>query len=69
MGSYVYSIENVQDPTTVEVHACLQAIIFAKEIGFGDVCVKGDALTVLKRIETSEINRSIICNKINEIKK
>ncbi|KAG8491235.1 hypothetical protein CXB51_014390 [Gossypium anomalum] len=45
-GSCVYSIENVQDPTMVEAHACLQAVIFVKEMGFGDICVEGDALTV-----------------------
>ncbi|MBA0811434.1 hypothetical protein Gohar_003331 [Gossypium harknessii] len=36
-------------------------------MGFGDVCIEGNALTVLKRIKKSEIDRSVIGNIIIEI--
>ncbi|MBA0731133.1 hypothetical protein Golax_025894 [Gossypium laxum] len=36
-------------------------------MGFGDVCIEGNALTVLKRIKKSEIDILVIGNIIIEI--
>ncbi|MFQ6645197.1 hypothetical protein Gotur_020017, partial [Gossypium turneri] len=68
MGACVYPVNNIRDSTTVEVVACLQAVNFAKEIGFGDVVIEGDSLTVIKKLNYQEENRSVICNILNEIK-
>lgn len=50
-----------------EAHACLQAVIFAYEMGFSEVCLEGDALNVLKKLRTLRNDRSVIGNTISEI--
>lgn len=35
--------QNVQDPTTVEAYTYLQGVVFADEMGFGEVIVEGDS--------------------------
>lgn len=64
----VYPLQNINDPTTVEVFACLQAIFFTEEMGFRDVDIEGDLLVVTKKLRSTEMDRSIICNIIQEIK-
>ncbi|PPR85678.1 hypothetical protein GOBAR_AA35011 [Gossypium barbadense] len=49
MGACVYPVINIRDPTTVEAVACLQAITFTEGMGFGDIVVEGDSLTVIKK--------------------
>lgn len=50
MASCTYPWENITDPTTAKAKACLQAITMAKEMGFREICVEGDALTVIRKL-------------------
>ncbi|MBA0869957.1 hypothetical protein Goshw_005797, partial [Gossypium schwendimanii] len=50
MGAYVYLVNNIRDSTTVEVVVCLQAVTFTEEMGFGDVVIEGDSLTIIKKL-------------------
>ncbi|MBA0839170.1 hypothetical protein Goarm_004931 [Gossypium armourianum] len=38
--------------------ACLQAVTMAEEMGFQDICVEGDALTVIRKLNFAEEDRS-----------
>ncbi|KAK5812692.1 hypothetical protein PVK06_028130 [Gossypium arboreum] len=49
-----YLVENARDPTTVEARACLQAVTFGEEMGFSNVVVEGNALTVIKKLNSDE---------------
>ncbi|MBA0577699.1 hypothetical protein Golob_025226 [Gossypium lobatum] len=65
MGVCAYPINNIQDPVTAEAHACLQVVIYAEEMGFNNICVEGDALTILKKLQAKEVDRSVIAtNKV-----
>ncbi|KAH1032297.1 hypothetical protein J1N35_044471 [Gossypium stocksii] len=43
-----------------EADACLQAIIYAKEMGFDNICVEGDVLTILKKLQAKEADIFVI---------
>ncbi|MBA0845487.1 hypothetical protein Goarm_022952, partial [Gossypium armourianum] len=51
-----------------EARACLQAIIMAEDMGFQDVCIEGDALTIIHKLSSADENRSCISSLIKEIK-
>ncbi|KAA3462160.1 reverse transcriptase [Gossypium australe] len=67
MAACTYPWDNILDPTTTEARACLQAIIMAEEMGFQEICVEGDSLTIIKQINSLEDDRSNINNLIKEI--
>ncbi|MBA0817420.1 hypothetical protein Gohar_021929 [Gossypium harknessii] len=69
MASCIYLVENVRDPTMVEAWACLQAVTFAEDLGFREVCMEGDALTVIRKLKAANNDKSTIRKLINEIKK
>lgn len=68
MGSSVYPFDGVIDPTTAKALACLETIRFAIELGLCDVYIEGDALTIIKKINMEETDRSAISTIIEEIK-
>ncbi|MBA0548730.1 hypothetical protein Golob_019812 [Gossypium lobatum] len=43
-----------------EARACLKAVTMAKEMGFQDICVERDALTVIRKLITAVEDRSYI---------
>ncbi|PPD89945.1 hypothetical protein GOBAR_DD13118 [Gossypium barbadense] len=47
----IYPWENILDPTMAEARPCLKMVSFVKELGFRDVCVEGDALTVIRSLQ------------------
>lgn len=51
MAACTYPRRNIVDPTITEARACLQAVTMAEDLGFQEVEVKGDALTVIKKRE------------------
>ncbi|TYH08087.1 hypothetical protein ES288_A08G287600v1 [Gossypium darwinii] len=59
---------NIPDLVMAEARACLQAITMAEEMGFQDICVEGDALTIICKVNSLEENKSNISNMIKEIK-
>ncbi|KAK5836463.1 hypothetical protein PVK06_012253 [Gossypium arboreum] len=68
MVSCVYPVKNVRDPTTAKAYACLQGVVFAEEMGFGEVIVEGDSMTIIKKLQSPKNDRSLIGVIINEIK-
>ncbi|MBA0802995.1 hypothetical protein Gohar_013247 [Gossypium harknessii] len=60
MASCTYLWKNIPDPTTAEARASFKAVSFAKELGFRDVCVEGDALTVIRKLKSAEKDRSTV---------
>ncbi|MFQ6623650.1 hypothetical protein Gotur_003347 [Gossypium turneri] len=66
MASCTYLFENTSNPTMAEARACLQAM--AEEIGFRDICVEGDALTIIRKLISVVEDRSCIRSLIQEIK-
>ncbi|MBA0570249.1 hypothetical protein Golob_003928, partial [Gossypium lobatum] len=58
MGACVYPVNNIRDSTTVEVVVCLQAVTFTEEMGFDDVVIEGDSLTIIKKLN---IRKRIVC--------
>ncbi|MBA0856466.1 hypothetical protein Goshw_028835 [Gossypium schwendimanii] len=59
IGAYTYPLGRIGNPTTVEAMAYLQAIIFGeKKMGFRDLVVEGDALTVIKKLKSDSVDRS-----------
>ncbi|KAA3465129.1 reverse transcriptase [Gossypium australe] len=68
MAACTYPWDNTPDPITTEARACLQAIIMAEEMGFQEICVEGDSLTIIKKVNSLEDDRSKISNLIKEIR-
>ncbi|MBA0662412.1 hypothetical protein Goklo_006541, partial [Gossypium klotzschianum] len=68
MATCIYPWENVLNPILAKVRACLQVVIFTKELGFRDVCVEENTLTVVKKLKSTEEDRSNISNLIKDIK-
>ncbi|MBA0669688.1 hypothetical protein Goklo_024635, partial [Gossypium klotzschianum] len=68
MATCTYPWENISDPVMAEARACLQAIIMADDMGFQDICIEGDALTIICKLNFAEEDRSCISNLIKEIK-
>lgn len=67
-ATFVYPWENILSLTMAKARACLQAVIFANELGSRELCVEGDDLTVIKKLRSAEEDRSNISNLIREIK-
>ncbi|KAK5835287.1 hypothetical protein PVK06_010975 [Gossypium arboreum] len=51
-----------------EARACFQTVTMEEEMGFQDICVEGDALTVIRKLISVVEDRSCIRNLIQEIK-
>ncbi|KAK8481715.1 hypothetical protein V6N13_018372 [Hibiscus sabdariffa] len=59
---------NVADAFVPEAYACRQAVLFAKESGFSRVIVEGDSLSVIKKLNSDEAERSTIYPIVHDIK-
>ncbi|MBA0839519.1 hypothetical protein Goarm_005232, partial [Gossypium armourianum] len=69
LATCAYPNSFMADATTVQAKACLQAVMVAEELGFRRLVVEGDSLIVIKKIRSSENDRSSISMIIKEIKK
>ncbi|KAK8527551.1 hypothetical protein V6N13_085373 [Hibiscus sabdariffa] len=68
MASCVVPRSNVLDALMAESLACLQAVRYAKELGFRRVIIDGDSLIVIKKINEGMHDRSIIAPVIHYIR-
>ncbi|KAK5835945.1 hypothetical protein PVK06_011669 [Gossypium arboreum] len=68
MAACTFPWENISDPVMAEARACLQAITMAKEISFQDICIEGDALTVIWKLNSLGEDKFEISSLIREIK-
>ncbi|MBA0636042.1 hypothetical protein Godav_028932 [Gossypium davidsonii] len=44
--------------SVVLARACLQAVILAEDMGFQEVCIEGDALTIIRKLNSVDEDRS-----------
>ncbi|KAK8497417.1 hypothetical protein V6N13_000207 [Hibiscus sabdariffa] len=68
MAAGVSFHRHVADTFVVEALACLQATIFAKDLGFAKVVIEGDSLTVIKKVCSSTPDGSLIGPIIHDIR-
>ncbi|MBA0839262.1 hypothetical protein Goarm_005011, partial [Gossypium armourianum] len=54
MAAGTYPYENVADSVVAEARVCLSAMILLEELGFREVVVEGDSLTVIRKIRAIE---------------
>lgn len=68
MAACTFPWENIADSAMAEARACLQAITMAEEMGFDDICIERDVLTIIRKINSTGEDRSEINSLIREIK-
>ncbi|KAL4277986.1 hypothetical protein GQ457_03G024950 [Hibiscus cannabinus] len=68
MASCVVPHNNVLDALMAEALACLQAVHYAKELGFRRVIIEGDSLIVIKKLNEGMNDRSTIAPVIHDIR-
>ncbi|KAA3472007.1 reverse transcriptase [Gossypium australe] len=61
--------ESIANLTTAEARACLLAVILAEELDFHEIQIEGDALTVIRKLNLDNEDRSCIRTYIQEIKR
>ncbi|KAK8705666.1 hypothetical protein V6N13_049263 [Hibiscus sabdariffa] len=49
---------NVPNLEVTEALACDQAVLFARSLGFGRVIVEGDSSSVIKKVQSSSLDKS-----------
>ncbi|KAK5833831.1 hypothetical protein PVK06_017694 [Gossypium arboreum] len=68
MAACTFPWENISDPITAEERACLQSVTMVEEMGFQDIVVEGDALAIIRKLNSAEDDKSNISSLIKEIK-
>ena len=66
MGTKAENVTLVDNAFTVEVLAMLQAMVFARDLGFTKMEIEEDALCVIKKMQNLENDFSPIGNIIDE---
>ncbi|KAK8673157.1 hypothetical protein V6N13_111507 [Hibiscus sabdariffa] len=67
VGTFINS--NILDPCIAEAKACEQAVELAADLNFHNVVVEGDSLIVIKKLQASIKDRSLICMLIQNIQR
>ncbi|KAK8516718.1 hypothetical protein V6N13_080825 [Hibiscus sabdariffa] len=57
----------VADSFAAEAKACERAVIFAMELGFRSVIVEGDSLTIIKKLNSTTLDKSEVSPIIRDI--
>ncbi|KAK8554031.1 hypothetical protein V6N13_072952 [Hibiscus sabdariffa] len=68
MASCVYSHLHVADAFVAEALSCLQAVIFAKELGFTRLIIEGYSHIVIRKLCNSSADVSVISPIVHDIK-
>ncbi|KAL4284821.1 hypothetical protein GQ457_16G011460 [Hibiscus cannabinus] len=68
VASCVAPFSNVMDVLVAESLACLQAVRYAKDLGFRRVIFEGDSLTVVRKINEGMLERLVIAPIIYDIR-
>ncbi|KAK8622840.1 hypothetical protein V6N13_117739 [Hibiscus sabdariffa] len=68
LAACAFPHSNVSDAFVAEALACLQAVHFAKDMGFLNVTIEDDSLSVCKKLNSSSQDRSLIAPIISDIK-
>ncbi|MBA0549325.1 hypothetical protein Golob_020361 [Gossypium lobatum] len=67
MAACIYPFLNISTPELPKAWACLHAVTFGEELGFKEICVDGDALTIIKGVTATGEDRSCISNVIKAV--
>lgn len=60
VGSCTYPFDGIQDAFVAEAWACERTLIFAVEMGFCNIQVEGDSLSIIKNIKSSRKDKSVL---------
>ncbi|MFQ6657466.1 hypothetical protein Gotur_027127 [Gossypium turneri] len=60
MGACTYLLLDVADAFVPEAKACERALYFALDMGFKKVIPEGDSLTVIKKLNSNIVDRSVL---------
>ncbi|KAG8474149.1 hypothetical protein CXB51_033836 [Gossypium anomalum] len=60
LGACTYPIADVADAFVAEARACERALYFALDMGFRNLIVEGDSLTVIKKLISNKMDRFIL---------
>ncbi|XP_016729676.1 uncharacterized protein [Gossypium hirsutum] len=60
MGACTVPNDDITDAFVAEARACERALYFARDMGFCKVVLEGDSITVIKKLKTNAIDRSIL---------
>lgn len=60
MGACTYPYVGVADAFVAEAKACERALLFEIDMGFRMVILKGDSLTIIKKLKSKREDRSIL---------
>ncbi|KAK8510515.1 hypothetical protein V6N13_110035 [Hibiscus sabdariffa] len=68
MVAYSVSHHDVTNAFIAQALACKQAVLFARDMDFSSVIIEGDSLTVIKKLNASNSDKSTISPIIHDIK-
>ncbi|XVF59431.1 hypothetical protein PTKIN_Ptkin07bG0275300 [Pterospermum kingtungense] len=66
MGTKVAKIQNVIDPFVIKATAAIQAMEFARDLGFQRILLEGDALSIVSKLKSSSLDLFVIGFLIKE---
>ncbi|KAL4278726.1 hypothetical protein GQ457_03G026240 [Hibiscus cannabinus] len=69
LAARAYSHLNVPNPEVAEALACDQAVLFASSLGFRRVIVEGDSSSIIKKVQSSSLDKSYSFAMIVNIKR
>ncbi|KAL4388182.1 hypothetical protein GQ457_09G012370 [Hibiscus cannabinus] len=64
----VFPHSYVPNSCAAEAQACLDAVSLAHELSFHNIIIEGDSLTVIKKLNSASIDRSLISMSISDVK-
>ncbi|KAK8480350.1 hypothetical protein V6N11_036395 [Hibiscus sabdariffa] len=67
MGACAYPHTSIADPFIAEAKACEMAVSFAIDLGFRQIQVEGDSLSIIKKLNSIIADKSIISPIVNDI--
>lgn len=67
-GQVVVTHKNIPSPFVAEAIAYVQSLKWGKELGFQKVIIEGDSLSTIRKIQSENKDRSLICVYINDCK-
>ncbi|KAH1032566.1 hypothetical protein J1N35_044740 [Gossypium stocksii] len=60
MGACTYPLREIADAFIAEARTCERALYFARDMGFSNIILEGDSLTIFKKVKSTNEDRSIL---------
>ncbi|KAL4336242.1 hypothetical protein GQ457_07G016650 [Hibiscus cannabinus] len=67
LGACAYPHLSVADPFVAEAKACEMVVSFAIELGFRQIQVEGDSLSIIKKLNSTIADKSVLSPIVNDI--